>query len=73
MKLTSRLNRLEQQRRLTATCRIGNGKGRWVAEYEDDCYAPPKPTDHAYGCRGCGKQNVISVAHVEMQSLNARH
>lgn len=70
MKFVSRISRLEQRHRVTATCRVCNGKGRWVAEYEDDRFAPPKPPDHALGCRGCGKRNVITVAFVEMRGRN---
>ncbi len=67
MNVGRRIGRLERLHRATPSCRVCNGEGRWVAEYENDRFAPPKPPDHAQGCPGCGKRNVIAVAYVETQ------
>ncbi len=60
--LTSRLTRLERQRRPEAICSICRGQGRWVTIYNDRNNAERD----IVGCPECGRINLITVSYTDV-------
>lgn len=60
--LTSRLARLERQRRPEVICSICRGQGRWVTIYN----GRNTPESDIVGCPECGRINLVTVTYTSM-------